>query len=581
MNPDLDRTEQRGPRLDDEQLGALVRGVVDEWRMPPQRLDRPTWRERTRTDVIRRRSWLARLAVPAATALVATVFLAVTAVWLTAPRRDRAEIGTSPAVSAAPSTTLGPVGTPLPRLVRNGDLPSVTQVMVQAGGHYRVADLASGTLGVDAMGEYAGPTTLVQRAGGWLCLCVKWTAVGGNTYTGLSLTLASIDAGGHVGDHREARQIDGTADQTVSFDLQVQVVDAATSVAADGKTAFFGWTARNGAAGWTSGIDVIDVMTGTVVDSKTVAAEQPAGTDGQPVSRNAPRVELSPAGDQILISSFWYVDAPNDPNPPSGIDRWIAPFDSGAVGDITTLPATSKMVCGAVELGIGFIDSNQYYLVCAGQTGGLVVRRAGLDGTAIGETAVPRTEEEFSAGSLLAHAGGGLLIWDPVAAVMSRVDLATGALTQSPAAGASIDGGALGALDTLGRRIGRWIAPSAVAKLLLQPGIVVSPDGTRVYAIGVSSPARTDRGSTGVYAFDAASLAQLGNWAPTADFSSIAVSADGRFVYAAAQAGVDAEGREFPNGSSVTVFDGSDGSVRLIAGVLGSSDLWFANPIMR
>jgi hypothetical protein len=208
------------------------------------------------------------------------------------------------------------------------------------------------------------------------------------------------------------------------------------------------------------------------------------------------------------------------------------------------------------------------------------VRRLGLDGSEIGTTTVERTEGVFSGGSLVARAGDALYVWDPVAAVLARVDLATGALTSSPAASAFI-GGPLDAVAALGRRIGRWIAPTAQAKLMLDPGIVLSPDGTRVYAIGVSSPGPSGRGSSGVFAFDASNLSPLGHWAPTADFTSIAVSADGRFVYAGAMAGVDAAGTPSRDGASVTVFDTSDGSVRLIAGTLGSSDLWFATPVLE
>jgi len=73
---------------DDEQLGALVRSVADDWRMPPQRLDQPTWRDKTAAGMMRQRPWLARLAGPASAALVATVILALAAVWLTSPRGE-------------------------------------------------------------------------------------------------------------------------------------------------------------------------------------------------------------------------------------------------------------------------------------------------------------------------------------------------------------------------------------------------------------------------------------------------------------------------------------------------------------
>jgi hypothetical protein len=189
-------------------------------------------------------------------------------------------------------------------------------------------------------------------------------------------------------------------------------------------------------------------------------------------------------------------------------------------------------------------------------------------------------QAEFSGGALVARSGDALFVWDPVVARLARVDLLSGHLdVGEPATAAGT--GPLDAVASLGRGLGRWIAPSALAKLLLQPGVVVSPDGSRVYAIGVTSSDPEGSGSTGVFAFDAATLERLGNWAPTADFASIAVSADGRFVYAAGQGGVDAQGAPSRNGASVTVFDAGDGSVRLIAGRLGSAAIWFANPTLE
>lgn len=575
MNPDRDRTDKPIRPLDDDQLGALVLGAVDDWRLPPQRLDQPTWRDRTRGETARRRPWLVRLVGPATAALVATVILAVAAVWLTAPQGDLGTVGESPATSAPPSVSSGPSGTPLPRLVRHGDLPSVTAVMVRAEGRYRLADLATGTLGEDTLGTYTGPSALVPRpGGGWLCLCGKYTDYGQTGPTGLSLTLASIDPGGSVSGRVEVRQVEGSVDPDRSADLQYSLVDARIGVAPDGRTAFFAWSARNGADGWTSGIDVIDVASRTVANSRAVPA--PADAGGKPLTRNAPTVKVSPAGDRIVLASFWFVEDPNVSNPPSGRDRWTAPLVDGTVGEITRLDPEPADQCGEMDLGL--IDSNSYYLLCAGASGDLTVRRIALDGSRIGDTLVARTEGEFSGGSLTARSGDGLYIWDPVAAVISRVDLTSGALTASPAAAA--DTSAIDALGAIGRRLGHWIAPSALAKLLLEPGLVISPDGSRVYALGVTSSAPTSRGSTGMYAFDAASLAPIGHWAPTADFTSVAVSADGRFVYASAQGGVDAAGRASSNGSSVTVFDASDGSVRLIAGELGSTDLWFATPTL-
>jgi DNA-binding beta-propeller fold protein YncE len=113
--------------------------------------------------------------------------------------------------------------------------------------------------------------------------------------------------------------------------------------------------------------------------------------------------------------------------------------------------------------------------------------------------------------------------------------------------------------------------------------IVVSADGTRVYTLGISSPDPASSGdSAGVYAFDAATLAPLGHWAPQPNLTSIAVSDDGRHVYAAADGGPSAAGDPAPEfGASITAYDTSDGSVAVIAGRLLARDLSLGEHICR
>jgi hypothetical protein len=87
-------------------------------------------------------------------------------------------------------------------------------------------------------------------------------------------------------------------------------------------------------------------------------------------------------------------------------------------------------------------------------------------------------------------------------------------------------------------------------------------------------------GSAGVFVFDATSLAPIGHWAPTADFVSIAISRDGRSVYAAGAPDTGADGRDTGQPSSITVFDAADGTVRLVAGQLGQSTLTFPSSLL-
>jgi hypothetical protein len=157
---------------------------------------------------------------------------------------------------------------------------------------------------------------------------------------------------------------------------------------------------------------------------------------------------------------------------------------------------------------------------------------------------------------------------------LTAIDLATGEKTEGHGTTASA------ALDPL-TAFGDWLAPAAAAKSILMGALVQSPDGTRIYAIGAASGGTPEdpSGSTGVFVFDAATLALVTHWDPVADLVSLAISADGRYLYATGLPGVDAAGRrELAQGASVIVLDVADGAVRRIAGQLGPGALTFAWP---
>ena len=137
-------------------------------------------------------------------------------------------------------------------------------------------------------------------------------------------------------------------------------------------------------------------------------------------------------------------------------------------------------------------------------------------------------------GNLTVRVGDSLFLWGPSARTLARIDLQTGKVETATAPSAAVGDDLFGGLAGLGRDFGRWLAPPAVAKSYLDPGIVASADGSRIYAIGVVGESdSTPGGSTGVFAFDASTLELLGHWQPTADFTSIGLSADGEFLYAA------------------------------------------------
>ena len=601
MEPDRPSAPARDP-LDDAALAAAVREVAEDWRMPPQRLDEVTWRDRVGrgrraggSGGGRGVAWTRRLVGAAAVAVIATVSLSYLAVWLTGPSRDHAATNPatptgapgsgSPAPSAsAPAPSLSANGE-LPQLAVNGAMPAPAKVMVRTNGRFAVADLTTGVLGEKVIDPTQGPSTVLARpGGGWVCVCGDWSELSTVPH-GLRLTLDVVDASGASVERRPLTQYSGAYDPGFPKAEQPQLVDARIVGTTDGRFALIGWTARDGAAGWRVGVDVLDLTTLTLTSSAVTQTGTDATVGGKTPTRNAPAVSLSPSGTTMLVTSTWYIEDPTDATPPSGTDHWVTPFADGRLGadgsggDGAFTPAGSRDAAGCLEFERGLIAEDTYYSLCWKEASGRSqVSRVRLDGSVVDSQELPQDEGESA--SFVTQTGDALFVWNPFGASIVRYDFTSGTVTEAratpPTSSAPGD-----TLASLGRRVGRWIAPSALAKMNLEPGVVASVDGTRIYALGIGGP-DGGAGSTGVFAFDARTLDVVGTWAPIADLASLAVSLDGRFVYAAGQGGVSATGQPTPGrGASITVYDTTDGSVRLVAGQLGSGDLWLTEPILR
>jgi hypothetical protein len=181
--------------------------------------------------------------------------------------------------------------------------------------------------------------------------------------------------------------------------------------------------------------------------------------------------------------------------------------------------------------------------------------------------------QTYPLASALDRSAGALLLWSGVTRSLARIDLATGALTGPITAPVASAPGPLGALGTVAGAISDWVAPRAAAKVFLQPGMVISADGSRIYALGLANGEPGPFQSTGVYVFEGPTLRQVAHWSPTADYISLALSADGKLLYAAGASGdpsVPASAQ-----ASVTVFDTASGKIRVIAGQLGESAVFF------
>jgi hypothetical protein len=566
--------------IDDDDVARLVREVAEGWVMPPVRLDQPSWRDRVRSPRERRaasvKGFFGRLGQAASAAVVLTLAAALIAVYLTGPRTD---VGQSPQPSSrrTPSPSQAAAASPMPKLFVTGDLPSPAKVVVElAGGDFAVADLASGTLGSALTASSWGSQVRRAPNGNLVCVCISTDGYAQGNSTHVSVALERYDGSGKVVARDIVLDVTGHPDPR---DGQLMEnpghVSAFATFSADGRSAFVGWSARNHPS-WISGIVVVDLDSGSVVQR----LDLPAVSDGPADSRtyvDAPRV-VGMAGSRAVIdrnSYSWSPPASSSPSYHFGSDVFTADAGGGSLGTPVALALGSG--CGDdVNLAGGLTDGG-IWLSCAYYAGEVMtkIRRIAGDGSLAGDVSVKSAGVEGST-TAISPDGGLLYLWNPISLVLTRVDLATGATDTStapkPAAGA----------DLL-TAIGRWLAPSAAAKMFLQAGIAISPDGNRIYALGFAgNPATAPfAGSAGVLVFDAHSLAPLDRWAPTADFVSVAVSADGTVVYAAGAADVDAGGGQTSQQASITVFDATDGSIRLIAGQLGRTMLNFSGTTLK
>ena len=250
---------------------------------------------------------------------------------------------------------------------------------------------------------------------------------------------------------------------------------------------------------------------------------------------------------------------PGVADPPQGTDRWSAPFSAGALGDPARPGSRTDTDCFEWEHGL--VDADMFYVACIGNGNGAVrVERYDLTGTEIDRAEVGR----FTGfGAFAARPDHRLFLWDPQSHTLMSYDLQTGQSGSLKVPDTAVLESPSDILSAIGRTVGSWLAPTTTAKILLQPAIAVSADGTRLYALGIEATPSELGGSAGVFAFDISgdTLALVGHWPANADYVSLAVSEDGAFVYAAGMGGVDADGLEAPGVKpSITVFDATDGS---------------------
>jgi hypothetical protein len=327
---------------------------------------------------------------------------------------------------------------------------------------------------------------------------------------------------------------------------------------------------------WTVELHVVDARTGellasTVVDTFPVALEEP-----QRGASPSPRIEGG-TPDGIYAWAIQVAVAPDGGHAFVTVARsevrgdqwtgrnleWLVPIVDDRAADPSPLSQEARLAVERWCVGrAAFLDADLIVQLCGPPPGPSEasfwsVRRVTVDGRSLGDLPVgaAQTDGGSVAATIVDRGRRSVVMWDPFRHLVSRVDVDDGRVHEGVVSESLLPGDR---------------SPGGRGWIGVEPGIVASVDGTRLYALGLSTGPSDVGTSTGVWVFDAETLELLDHWEPRALLTSLAVSADGRFVYASGAAGYDVDGRQnsrWP--ASVTVYDATTGEIVVLYGSVG------------
>ena len=499
------------------------------------------------------------------------------------PAQPAPAVGPLAAPAVSPAATRRLIPTPRPQLpplptvqVIGGEIPTERRLVYANG--LQVLDLATGEL--TTPGRPYEDIVLSLGEPEVVCICViRQPPVGDAMSSSVVLRFERLATSGVSILERELATIDGI--------VEVPGVGPGFVMAAiltNDDRSLFVLTAARRPPIWNLELHQVDTATGELIGT-TVLGEL-ATDPGQP--QPSPSAESPSAQPYGGTPDGLYVWANSLTMSPDGTllavtivysevraDEWtnknrelLVPLTSGRPGTATAIETHAEVRPNEWCIGPPeFVDNDLIVQVCTapdGPRGGgsLFVRRVTTAGTSIGDLALQATptEDYYQLAIALDRARRAIVAWNPVLHSMSRVSLDDGAV--------------------IARELARAMVPEAAPSnsrgyIGTDPGLVLSPDGQRLFAIGIG-PGPGDGGTpTGVWVFDAESLNLIDHWPPRAMLTSLGVSVDGRFVYAAGANGFDVEGNQASWPASVTVYDALTGEIQVIYGAV-TGDGWLS-----
>ena len=472
--------------------------------------------------------------------------------------------------TSRPTPSRSPRPSPLPRIeIIGGRIPTERRLVYADG--LELLDLSTGTL-TRLQRSYED---LVFPADGnqFVCACL-------DRGTSPDLRFARFDEAGQDAGKSDLAALDGAtavADMTEGFN-----VVAAFDRPGD---RLFVMTAVRRPPVWSVELIAIDAATGDVtdraiLDTFPVGGDEPSSSptpsptrrlDGTPpdgVYLWAESVTVSTDASALMAAVSWSkVSSGNWTNNRS---EWMVPMSDGSIGKPIKLAADVALETSSWCFNRpSFVDADLLVAVCgtsndAAGTTDFFVRRLTSAGESLGNVPIPAARPGNQVPTAtFDRPGRRMFIWDMAGHELVRVGVDDGKIDRSavslsmlPHDRRAIDGrGYFGA----------------------DPGVVVSPDGRRVYALGMGRGSGDAGSSTGVWVFNAATLELVDHWEARALLSSLAVSDDGAFIYAIGAAGRDTQGNESTWPASLTVYDAATGEIQVLYGAIGEGQ-WLAFP---
>jgi hypothetical protein len=540
--------------------------------------------------VARPQGWRGRSSSLVAVGLVAFVAVAVVLGAMSDDRRPSSAgpiavvssrpTASSPRPTARPTRSREPLATPLPeREVLGGQIPTERRLVYAAG--LELLDLATGSL-TPFTPQLDFPVASLPNSD-VVCACVVRDFAANDGRGSSLLRFGRYEQTGKPILERDLQSFD----EAVAVPDMTEGFNVAASLDPDGKTLNVLVVERRPPI-WTIGLRVIDVETGTVRTSVEIGQVPVDLDDAQPSPSASPTPGPNqPPRDGIFLWAESVAAAPGARSVFVSVGRsevrndnwtgrtleWMVDLDPD--GEPTAIPVEA----GATLVPNGwcvsppaFVDAAMLVQVCATPAepvpGAVVLRRIGPDGTSLGAVTVdlPAFNGAYPMSFLVDRSARAAYLWQLQRHVLARVDVDSGVVTDTTVP-ESLLPEARPSFESPGYGRGYMVG---------DPGMVLSADGRRVFAVGIISPRGDASGQpSGVWVFDSASLELLDHWEPRAFLTSLAISGDGRFLYAASAAGIDVDGRENPWPATVTVYDAATGEIQVVYGQV-SPDSWIS-----